>query len=256
MYNIFMENTKLIDITLIDRPAPPVRSKFNEEEINALRESIQSNGILVPLLVRPKGERFEVIDGDCRLEAAGRARVGSVPCVVRDATDSDTHILRMLANLERSNPDPVSEAIYIARAVSSGVLSIEDFARKLNRSVEWIENRMTIAEMPEYLQEALRNKEIGLSVALELYGVEDEAWRTRFVSMAKNDGMTSVAAKACRQQWEETRQRFEESGVEIPVEEIPFVPPVIKARCEKCNTIDDVMLMRMVRIHARDCSVG
>ena len=249
----YMENTKLIPINLIDRPNPPVRLKFDEQEIESLRQSIEQNGVLVPLLVRPKGDRFEVIDGDCRLEASGRARIGEISCVVRDTSDSETHVLRMLANLDRSNPDVVSEAIYIARALQNGSIKIEEFAQKLHRKESWIEDRLIIAEMPDYMQEALRNKEIGLGVALELYEVKDEAWRTRYVSMAKNDGMTSAIAKACRQQWDETRQRFEEAGIALPVEEIPTTPPIIQGRCEKCGLIDNVHVLQFVRIHVNEC---
>ena len=129
-----MDNYQLINTQLIDRPVPPVRQQFDETEIQSLTDSIREKGILVPLLVRPRGERFEVIDGDCRLEAAFRNRLREVPCVVRDTGDGETHILRMLANLDRSNPDPVSEAIYISKVLESKSINLPDLAAKLRRT--------------------------------------------------------------------------------------------------------------------------
>jgi ParB family chromosome partitioning protein len=246
----------MIPIEKIDRPNPPVRLAFDEEEIKALTESILAQGILVPLLVRRVGDRFEVIDGDSRLEAAGRARLGQIPAVVRNATDSETHVLRLLANLDRSNPDVVSEAVYIAKALQTGAIDIESFAMKLHRTERWIEDRLTIAEMPEYMQEALRKREISLGVALELYQIDAEAWRLRYVEMAKNDGMTVLQAKACREQYQSTKQRFEESGT-LPEEPVgPIVIPRIEARCAKCGVVDDVGALTMVRIHFSECSAS
>ncbi len=248
-----MNEAQTINVQLIDRPVPPVRTQFNEDEIAALTESIREQGILVPLLVRRTGERYEVIDGDCRLEAACRLRLREVPCMVRDATDRETHVLRMLANLERNDPDPVSEAIYIAKAITSGILTAEDFAQKLKRSIEWVENRLAIATMPDYMQELLRSKQLGLGVALHLVQIDDDSVRERWTYSAVRDGMTERGARESLKQFRDIKemQQQAEPGAAAPA--IPEAPPVILWPCVRCGQNAESNALRFVRIHIQDC---
>ncbi|MBI4133041.1 ParB/RepB/Spo0J family partition protein, partial [Candidatus Uhrbacteria bacterium] len=140
---------------MVLRPDPPVRDHFDEQELSRLTASIREHGILVPLMVRRRGDQFEVVDGDRRLAAAWQAGCREVPVMVYDLDDRQTHIQRMLANLDRHDPDPVSEAKYIAKVIHAGTFDIETFAAKLGRSLDWVEGRLTIAEMPPYMQAAL-----------------------------------------------------------------------------------------------------
>lgn len=249
-----MNEAQSINIQLIDRPNPPIRSRFNEEEISALTESIRDRGILVPLLVRRTGERFEVIDGDCRLEAAFRLRIGEVPCVVRDSTDSETHVLRMLANLDRSDPDPVSEAIYISKVISSGALTLEEFAAKLKRSLDWLEDRLAIAEMPDYMQELLRTKKLSLGVALALVQVDNDVVRERWVNSAVIDGMSVRTAQDSLREYHRLKSIQARSGSDSPPPPMPEAPPVILYPCAKCGQHARLDDLRLVRIHISECS--
>lgn len=250
-----MQQYQLINIQLIDRPNPPVRLQFDGTEIQALVESIREKGILVPLLVAKRGDRYEVIDGDCRLEAAYRLRSVEIPCVVRDATDREIHVLRMLANLDRSNPDVVSEATYCAKVIASGALSLEEFAAKLNRSPEWVEDRLTIAEMPEYMQELLRTKQLSLGVALEYAKIDDETTQHNWVISAVRDGATIRTARDAVRQYQSFKEIW--SREQTPPDErvIPQTPPVVLYPCAKCGRHDNLEALQMVRIHAQECGI-
>src|SRR3990167_6480341 len=107
----------------------------------SLVASILKDGIIVPLLVRPKGYRFEVVDGDRRLAAAWSAGLREIPVIIRSLDDRATHIQRMLANKERADTDPVSEAKYIARLIYEKIFTAEEYAEKIGRSIAWIEDR-------------------------------------------------------------------------------------------------------------------
>lgn len=248
-----MNENKLINIQLIDRPNPPVRLAFNEEEIQALTESIKDKGILVPLLVRQLGERYEVIDGDCRLEAAVRLRYRQVPCVVRTATDSETHILRLLANLTRSNPDPVSEAIYISKAISSGVFTAEELAQKLNRSLSWVSDRLAIAGMPDYMQSALQEGKVKLGVALALNELDDDNVKRSWLASALNDGLSVKAAEDAVRDYFNIQDRVNRGESPPPAPEYYEKPPVIMYPCARCGEIAPLEELRLVRIHTNQC---
>ena len=248
-----VEGYKTVDIRLVDRPDLPVRQTFNEQELDGLTKSICDKGVLVPLLVRPKGARFEIIDGDRRLEACWRNKFNEIPVVVRVTSDSETLIQRMLANLDRENPDPVEEAIYIARAIKETNSDVAEFSKLLGRSVRWLSDRLVIAEMPEYIQSALRNKEVPLGVAVKLFEIDDEIVLRRYFGAALRDGMTIKAAQQCVHQYEMLKESFEQVGETMLPEQAPEPVIVPQARCERCGQIDYVDRMRIVRIHRDQC---
>ena len=248
-----MDNFRNINVQLIDRPNPPVRLNFNEEEITALTESIRERGILVPLLVREVGERFEVIDGDCRLEACARLRLREAPCVVRNSDDSETHVLRLLANLDRSNPDVVSEAVYIARAIHSGSITFSELAQKLKRSEQWLKDRLQIAEMPDYMQAALHTQALPLGVCLKLYEIENEQARKRWFDAAMQGPYTIAQAIEAVRIYTETKLVWEERPAEEAAATIPDEPPVSMRQCAKCGTESAGSGMRLVSIHRGTC---
>jgi len=251
-----MENYRVINVQQIDRPNPPVRISFNETEIQSLTESIREKGILVPLLVRPVGDRYEVVDGDRRFEAAYRLRLREIPCVVRDATDSETHVLRMLANLDREDPDVVSEAVYIAKAINAGVLTAEEFASKLKRSINWIDDRLSIAEMPDYMQEALRQKQLPLGVALALAQIDDDDTRYKWMMYACQNGMNVRGAEDALREYRKLAElQRHVDGSSTPVE-IPTAPPVVLYKCAACGGNAPLQELRTVQVHSQGCPTG
>jgi ParB family chromosome partitioning protein len=251
-----MDAAQLLNIQLIDRPKPPVRLQLHDDDINTLCQSIQSNGILVPLLVRRTGERYEVIDGDSRLEAAFRLRLREVPCVVRDTSDSETHVLRLTANNDRSNPDAVSEAIYIAKAIGSGALTAEVLAQKLHRSINWIGDRLAIAEMPEYMQSALRAGKLSLGVALSLYQIDNETVRYNYTMHAIAEGMTIAAADFAVHAYERDTARASSDGLTFVPETMAQAPPVVMYPCDRCKQLAPAEQIALVKVHRMPCPTG
>src|SRR3990167_5001696 len=115
-----MNDTKyLIDTNLIDNPGRDARMSHEISEFDDLYVSIRENGILQPLLVRPKGDRYEVIAGNRRLQVARKLGLSEVPCMVRDANDNETAIYRFEENLKRADITVVEEAKYIAESLSA-----------------------------------------------------------------------------------------------------------------------------------------
>ena len=246
------QDVRFVNIGLVERPDPPVRDHFDEQELARLAQSIRENGILVPLLVRSRGDKFEVIDGDRRLAAAWSAGVREVPVMVRDLSDEQTHIQRMLANLDRHDPDPVSEAKYIALLVHNGTFTPEQFAEKLGRSIEWIEMRLRIAEMPPYMQIALSNKSIALGVCIELSEIRDKATMERYFSEAHRSGMTVHSAKINKLMVNEAIDALSSTGTQVSEQTLPDIQIVPRARCALTGKILLITEMRMVRVGIRD----
>ena len=251
-----MEMMQMVDIKLIDRPVPPVRIDFNEEEIQSLTESVRQNGILVPLLCRKKGVRYEIIDGDRRLECAWRCRLAEVPVMVRDSDDRQTHVLRMLANLDRADPDPVSEARYIASAIADTKSDVGEFAHALHKSEKWIEDRLAIAAMPDYLQQVLKNKQLPLGVVLALSQVDDPHTQENWVRSAIISGMSVRGANDALREYRQLRELQGDADADSPPPPMPEVPPIILYPCARCGERGDLTQLQVVRIHRGECGAS
>lgn len=239
---------KTVNIGLIERPIPPIREFFDEEDLERLVASIRENGILVPLLVRPKENSYEVIDGDRRLAAAWSAGLREVPIIIRALDDRATHIQRMLANKDRADTDPVSEAKYIARLITEKIFTAEEYAEKIGRSVDWIADRLAIAEMPEYMQTALANKNVSLGVCLELAQVKDPGTMERYFREAVRSGMTVHAAKISRMIVNESIDALAESAMPITEENLPPVQIIPQVRCELTGKSLPMTATQMIRV--------
>ena len=106
--------------------------------MESLSTSIRENGIITPLTCVRRNDKFEVIDGDCRLQAAWTAGLREVPIVVRVLSDSEVHVQRMLANKDRADTDPVSDAKYIAYLITNEIYTAEQYAKKCGKSLSWV----------------------------------------------------------------------------------------------------------------------
>ena len=103
------ENEQMVKVTQIEPNREQPRKNFEEESLNELAESIRQFGILQPLLVKKKGERYEIIAGERRWRAAKLAGVKEVPVVVRDYTDQEIMEIALIENIQRENLNPIEE---------------------------------------------------------------------------------------------------------------------------------------------------
>lgn len=250
-----VENKYLIDTNLIDNPGRDARMGHEISELDDLYVSIRENGILQPILVRPRGDRYEVIAGNRRLAVARRLGLSQVPALVRVANDAETAVYRFEENLKRADINAVEEAKYIAESITALGISVAEFAAKINRSVQWVEDRLSVAGMPEYLQLYLMNKTVTLGVALALTQINDEQVRKDWCYHAATHGMTVLSAQNALREWEKIDRARKEAppGADIP--EIPATPPVAYVRCVRCGSSRPMQQTQFVRVCNPVCPI-
>ncbi len=131
-----------LPVDQIDRnPAQP-RRRFDEESLAALAASLQTtDGILQPLIVRPRGSRYQLIAGERRWRASIRAGRSIVPAIVRDVDDATAFALAAIENMVRKDLSPVEEARSVAALCNDHGLSKAEIARRVGRTREAISNR-------------------------------------------------------------------------------------------------------------------
>jgi len=243
------DDIRNISINEIIDPQNPMRSELDRATIFELAESIKREGLINPITVRPRDGKFEVVAGHRRFVACKLAGLSEISCVVRELDDDQAAEVMVHENLERQDVDPVDEALLIGRIVGSDEAKIPGVAKRLNRSEQWVEDRLNILTYPDYMLPPLRSGRLKLGVAKWLATVEDDVYRRMWVESAINQGMTVLQAEVI------SRQAV--AGVYAPSADImpdtsgvgPQRAAKARAMCARCGQVAEEPNLRNVFIH-------
>jgi len=155
-------------------PYQPRRS-FDEGKIEELAASIRNQGIIQPLVVRHKGDRYELIAGERRWRAAMKAGLSEVPAVIRDASDNDALQLALVENLQREDLNPIEEASGYRRLQDEFHWSQEEMAEKVGKSRPAIANSLRLLTLPSEVQQEVAQGTLPAGQARALLGLPTQA---------------------------------------------------------------------------------
>jgi ParB family transcriptional regulator, chromosome partitioning protein len=161
----------------VDRITPSPfqpRRAFDEAKIEELASSIRNQGIIQPLVVRRKGDGYELIAGERRWRAAMKAGMSQVPVVVRDASDHEALQLALVENLQREDLNPIEEASGYRRLQQEFQWSQEEMAEKVGKSRPAIANSMRLLALPPEVQAEVSAGNLPAGQARALLGLQTE----------------------------------------------------------------------------------
>jgi hypothetical protein len=115
---------------------------------------------------------------------------------VRELNDQQTFEVMAAENLERADVDPVDEAIFIANFISRTGKTVPEVAKAVKRSTAWVESRLAVGAMPDYMREYIKAGQLKLGVALVLAQITDESYRHMWIDQAVRDGVSIAMAEA------------------------------------------------------------
>lgn len=141
------------------------RKEFPEESLRELADSIKAQGIIQPLIVRERGDGFQLIAGERRLRAARLAGLTTVPVVVRQADDRTVLEMMLVENLQRENLNPMEEALGYAELMNQFQLTQEEAAAKVGRSRAAVANAVRLLKLPPDVQQCLREGKLSVGHA-------------------------------------------------------------------------------------------
>ncbi len=147
-----------VPIDRITRNREQPRDHFDDALLQELSDSIREHGLLQPLLVREEAGAYVLVAGERRWRACGRAGLTEVPVLVTDAADrdADSLLLALVENLQRSDLNPVEEALGFQRLVESYGLTQQQVAEKVGRDRSTVTNALRLLRLPPRALEALR----------------------------------------------------------------------------------------------------
>jgi ParB family chromosome partitioning protein len=149
---------RMISIEQIDPNPHQPRQVMGD--LSELIASITEQGIIEPLVVRPRGERFQIIAGERRYQAAVQAGLRDLPVVIRDVDDTEVLELALIENLQRKDLTPFEESEALHGLAASCGYTHEDLARRLGKSRSSITESLTLNAMPEEVRNLCRLADI------------------------------------------------------------------------------------------------
>ncbi len=151
------------------------RVQFPEKELAELADSIRTQGILQPLLVRRQGEDYELVAGERRLRAARMAGLDRVPVVVRPLSDEEMLEISIVENIQREDLNPMEEADAYHRLIEAFDLTQEEAARRVGKSRSAVANFLRLRQLSEPIKASLRDGELSMGHARALLGAANSA---------------------------------------------------------------------------------
>ena len=194
------ERSKLMEINTSDIVANEgqPRKNFVEEELKDLASSIEKYGIIQPLLLKKKEDKYEIIAGERRFRAAKLAGLERVPAIVKDITDEESSRIAIIENIQRKDLNPVEEAMSYRHLLDSQDLTQKELAEEIGKSRQYIGNTIRLLNLDPRVLKLLEEEEISVSHGKKLLSIKDgekqykEAMRIIKDSLPVNNNKKSV----------------------------------------------------------------
>jgi ParB family chromosome partitioning protein len=180
---------KMVALELIDSNPHQPRQDFDQTEIQSLAESLTSHGLLQPVVVRRVEDHYQLIAGERRLRAAKQAGWSDVPVNIIEANDRQTAELAIIENLQRKDLNPLEKAALFQRYLEQYGCTQEELAGRLKLDRSTIANLIRLLELPDTVQEALRQGKITQGHARALLPLGDEPEQMAFCQRIQKEGL-------------------------------------------------------------------
>lgn len=191
MNNSSLENTVLqvpIEEIIPNRFQP--RLSFDDASLNDLASSIKQHGIIQPLVLRRKNDKYEIIAGERRFKAAKIAGLSSVPAVISNLDDNASAEVAIVENIQRKDLTAIEEARSFQALLDKGYMTQDELARKIGLSQSAISNKLRLLTLDESVQEAILAEKISERHARTLLKVPSHEKQKELVARIINERLT------------------------------------------------------------------
>jgi len=167
-----------IPVDLLQRGQYQPRIDMRQDSLEELADSIRSQGVVQPIVVRPIGktgntQRYEIIAGERRWRAAQLAELGEIPAVIREVADEDAIAMALIENIQRENLNPLEEARALDRLIREFDLTHAEAAKAVGRSRASVSNLLRLQELSDKVKAMLEAREIDMGHARALLAISN-----------------------------------------------------------------------------------
>lgn len=175
--------------SIVTNPDQP-RKSFDETQLSELSDSIKQNGVLQPILVRKKGDKYEIVAGERRYQASKLAGLKEIPAIVREIDDAEVFQLALIENLQRSDLTPIEEARGYRQLLDTKGLTQEGLAKILSKSRSAIANTLRLMDLPQEVQDMMEEGQITAGHARAILAVPSEEGRIKLAQKVVAENLT------------------------------------------------------------------
>lgn len=187
-----------LDLIVSNNDQP--RKQFNQEKIDELAESLKTDGVLQPIIVRPATEKegfFQIVIGGRRYRAAERAKLKTIPALIVNLDELESYKIALIENVQREDLTIFEEAIAILHLMKNGGFSSpETLAKHLGKGVPFVRDRLKILQLPESIQKKLATEQISLSHAVALTKLKNAKQQEQVAEVITAEALTGEETQA------------------------------------------------------------
>jgi ParB-like protein len=174
-----MRTESVLPLSQIKTNENQPRKSFDQDKLNELADSIRQNGVLQPILVRKAGDKYEIVAGERRYQAAVLAELEEIPVIIREISDKEVFQLALIENLQRADLNPIEEAQGYSKLIRDNGLTQEQLGKILSKSRSSIANTLRLLDLPEEVQDMMAEGKLSAGHARAILAVADEEARIR-----------------------------------------------------------------------------
>lgn len=222
------EGFRLIPITLVEPSAENPRTRYDEKADADILASIREKGVLVPVLCRPKGDKFELVCGHRRLKAATEAGLAEIPAIVRPMTDQEAMETAAIENLQRADLHPLDEAKAYNALLARHGLEPRLLATKIGKPINHVVSRLALNNLHDSAKKLFTGGGFGLGVALKICRISTPEGQAKAAAEIAKRDITEAAA------WRHIQQNYMLllSEAQFSLKDTNLVPDA--GACMKC----------------------
>jgi ParB family chromosome partitioning protein len=188
-----------IQVHLVEPSPYQPRREIASEQLSELAESIRSEGLLQPIVVRRHGDKFQLIAGERRWRAFQMLNIGSIPARVVEASDASAASIGLIENLQREGLNPIEEAFGFASLLRDFDLTQETAAERVGKSRAAVANSLRLLSLDTEIQGFIAKNLLSVGHAKALLGIEDPAGRTVLARRVIEEGLSVRQAERLAQ---------------------------------------------------------
>ena len=162
-----------LDLDLIEPNSEQPRTRFTDENLDELAQSIRVNGIVQPIVVRKKGAGYQIVAGERRWRAAQRAGLQKVPAVVKEVADEKLLELALVENIQRQELNPIEEAKAYKNLINTVGLTQEMVAERVGKNRTVVTTSLRLLKLPDEIQKLIEEEKISAGHGRALLMIDD-----------------------------------------------------------------------------------
>ena len=180
-----LNERELLDISLdlIEPNSEQPRTRFDDESLDDLTQSIKANGIVQPIIVRRRGSRFQIVAGERRWRAAQKAGLQQIPAVVKEVSDDKLLELALIENIQRQELNAMEEARAYKNLVETIGLTQEMIAERVGKNRTVITTFLRLLKLPKNIQKLIEEEKLTAGHGRALLMTDDEQFQNRIAQM-------------------------------------------------------------------------